>query len=278
MNNIAQPAFIRGESGNLFTLYFPPNRSRNKRRGLLFFPPFAEELNKSRHMVTMQARRCAEVGYSVLLLDLFGTGDSEGDFGQATWSQWRQDMFAGVHWLLNHGVHHVDYWGLRSGALLALDVAREPDSISCLDRVLLWAPVLRGSVFVTQFLRLRMAADLASDKGVKSVDTKQLKAALQRKEMIEVAGYDLSPELILPMESLELQGLQPCPGVRVDWFELAAEGRPLSPASLRLVEAWRAANIQVSIQQVVGEAFWSTPEITRVPDLLDATMQVLGHE
>lgn len=275
MNTVAQPDFIPGHSGNLFILYFPPNRARDKHKGVLFFPPFAEELNKSRRMVALQARRCAELGYGVLLLDLYGTGDSSGDFGQAHWSQWRQDMLAGVTWLLDHGARKVDFWGLRTGALLALDVARELESADILDHILLWNPVLKGQVFVTQFLRLRMAADLANSAG--GVDTQQLRAALQQGESVEVAGYDLAPELVLPMEALDLQVLPPRPGVRVDWFELAGENRPISPASAKLVEAWRATDVDVDIHQVVGDAFWSTPEITLAPDLLDATTQALGR-
>lgn len=275
MDTVAQPHFIKGESGNLFILYFPPNGNRNTRRGLLFFPPFAEELNKSRRMIILQARRCAEMGYSVLLLDLCGTGDSAGDFGQATWSQWRQDMLAGVRWLLDHSVQKVDFWGLRTGALLALDVAREFGSSDVLDHILLWNPVLKGQVFMTQFLRLRMAADLANKAEGQGIDTKQLRAALLRGEIVEVAGYDLNLELVSSLESLELQALRPRPGVRVDWFELTAEGRPISPASTKLVASLRAADVQVDIRQVTGEAFWSTPEITLAPDLLNATSQVL---
>ncbi len=277
MDTAAQPCFITGASGNLFVLHFPPNGNRNTRRGLLFFPPFAEELNKSRRMIILQARRCAELGYSVLLLDLYGTGDSAGDFGQASWLQWRQDILTGVHWLLDHGVQKVDFWGLRTGALLALDVAREFGSSGILDHILLWNPVLKGQVFVTQFLRLRMAADLANNEKGRGIDTKQLRAALLRGEIVEVAGYDLNPELVLPLESLDLQELRPRPSVRVDWFELTAENRPMSLASTKLVEAWRDADVQVDIRQVVGEAFWSTPEITLAPDLLDATSQALEH-
>jgi hypothetical protein len=73
------PAFIDGSGGRLFTLYFAPDAAVSARGGLLFIPPFAEELNRSRHMVVKTARALAAAGWGVLLLDLFGTGDSEGD-------------------------------------------------------------------------------------------------------------------------------------------------------------------------------------------------------
>lgn len=275
MNAVVRPFFIQGESGNLFAQHFP-SQDTSTRKGLLCFPPFAEELNKSRRMIALQARRCAELGYDVLVLDLYGTGDSAGDFGEASWSRWRKDMLVGLRWLRERGLDVVDFWGLRIGALLALDVARDP-AAEGLSRMLLWAPVQKGQMFVTQFLRLKMAADLATAGGGAGVDTKQLRAALQQGEMVEVAGYDLNPALVLPLDELNMQTLRPLGGVRVDWFEVTAENRPLSPASAKLAESWREAGVQVAIQPVTGEPFWSTPEITLAPDLLDATTGVLAH-
>lgn len=277
MDSVARPSFISGESGQLFSLHFPPASTRNIHRGLLFFPPFAEELNKSRRMIALQARRCAELGYDVLVLDLYGTGDSAGDFGEATWPRWRQDMLDGLRWLQERGADVVDFWGLRTGALLALEVARDPVASEVLGRMLLWAPVQKGQIFVTQFLRLKMAADLANAGGGPGVDTKQLRAALQQGKQIEVAGYDLNPELMLPLDALDMQALLPGDGVRVDWFEMTAENRPLSPASVKLAEVWRGAGIHVAMQPVIGEAFWSTPEITLAPNLLDATTRAFEH-
>jgi hypothetical protein len=46
-------------------------------------PPFAEEMNKSRRMIAEVGRRLEGSGVGMLLVDLFGTGDSEGEFAQA---------------------------------------------------------------------------------------------------------------------------------------------------------------------------------------------------
>ncbi len=53
----------------------------------------------------------------------------------------------------------VSLWGLRLGALLALDFAREI-SKKKLDRFILWQPVISGDSFLTQFLRLRLANEM----------------------------------------------------------------------------------------------------------------------
>ena len=74
--------FLPAEPGFRFGLYFPPC-STQPRGGVLYCPPFAEEMNKSRRMAALQARAFAKAGYGVLLLDLYGCGDSSGDFSDA---------------------------------------------------------------------------------------------------------------------------------------------------------------------------------------------------
>src|SRR5690606_27532247 len=60
--------------------------------GLLFLHPFAEEMNKSRRMVALAARAFASAGWAVLQVDLAGCGDSEGDFADADWQTWLDDV------------------------------------------------------------------------------------------------------------------------------------------------------------------------------------------
>jgi alpha/beta superfamily hydrolase len=61
--------------------------------------PFVEEMNKSRRMAALQSRSLAARGYSVLQIDLFGCGDSSGDFADASWEIWVQDVVLGAQWL-----------------------------------------------------------------------------------------------------------------------------------------------------------------------------------
>src|SRR3546814_18352731 len=113
-------------------------------------------MNRSRRMAALQARALAALGIDVLLLDLFGTGDSAGDFRDARWEIWREDAMAAVAWLGARCGGRVGLWGLRLGTLLAAEVAAEMQA----PRLLLWQPVLSGERHLTQFLRLRVAAGL----------------------------------------------------------------------------------------------------------------------
>src|SRR5690606_29370002 len=118
--------------------------------------------------------RLAALGIDVLLLDPFGTGDSAGDFGEARWETWRADAEAAVAWLGERCGGPVGLWGLRLGAVLAADVAAQANGR--IAYLVLWQPVLFGERFLTQFLRLRVAAGMGGQAVQET--TKDLRARL----------------------------------------------------------------------------------------------------
>jgi alpha/beta superfamily hydrolase len=87
-----EPHFIAGHGGQLFALHFPSEKPSG--RALLVLPPFAEELNKTRRMLSLAARALQNAGHEVLLVDLYGTGDSAGDFADASFRGWSADLQA----------------------------------------------------------------------------------------------------------------------------------------------------------------------------------------
>ncbi|HEY9550049.1 MAG TPA: hypothetical protein VIR45_11165, partial [Kiloniellaceae bacterium] len=82
---------LDGPAGPLFAVHHAAAPASRQGLGLVYLPPFAEEMNRSRRMAALQARRLAALGVDDLLLDPFGTGDSAGDFGDARWEIWRED-------------------------------------------------------------------------------------------------------------------------------------------------------------------------------------------
>ena len=129
--------FLEHQGRNLFHLLLRPTDGAT-RGSILFLPPFAEEMHKSRGVVASQARRFAAQGYNVLLLDLTGCGDSSGDFADASWQLWREDAIAGVDRLSSISEAPLTLWGLRMGALLACDLAVR---LSRLVQLVLWQPL-----------------------------------------------------------------------------------------------------------------------------------------
>jgi exosortase A-associated hydrolase 2 len=246
---------------------------------VLFLPPFAEEMNRSRRLAAIQARALAAEGAGVLILDLFGTGDSAGDFAEARWEIWQEDAETALAWMQQHGYRRVTFLGLRLGACLALEVAtRAADRV---DHVVLWQPILRGHAFLSQFLRIRLAGSFDERADMRETPTR-LRDRLSAGETLEVAGYPLSPALASAIDRLHLADLgEKCPAP-IDWFELSAKpGVSCSPASWAVIQRWQEAGKAVSAMSLRGEPFWSIEETVIVPELVKRTAEQIvnfGHE
>jgi exosortase A-associated hydrolase 2 len=265
---VLQPAFLHSPSGRLFGVYHRGQDGSEARPALVFVPPFAEEMNRSRRMVALQAQAFAAAGIDSLILDLFGTGESAGDFRDARLALWLDDIAVAAAWVERQGNTLAGLWGLRLGALLAAAAAqREPDRFR---RLLLWQPVTDGKVMLTQFLRIRVAASMV--EGGAAEKTEQLRAQFAAGAAVEVAGYEVAPELAQALDGLRIDRLTPGAQTRVTWLEIGAEAcAAVSPAGSRVVEDWRQAGVDVSAATVPGDPFWTLQETTLAPALLAAT-------
>jgi exosortase A-associated hydrolase 2 len=251
------PLFLSAGAGERFCLHHGANPAVPDRGAIVYAHPFAEELNKSRRMAALQARAFAHAGFHVLQIDLYGCGDSSGDFGDARWHLWQDDLALAAGWLRQRCAGPLYLWGLRLGALLALD------SVPRLrpDGVILWQPVTSGQAHLHQFARLQSAARLFT-------------APATAADIHEIAGYAIDPALATAIRACQLAPLPPpCP---VLWLELAppaAEGAPtLQPASQLVVERWRAAGASVQAVAIRDTPFWNSAEIVEAPALLAATL------
>jgi exosortase A-associated hydrolase 2 len=268
-----RPLFLGNDAAARFCLYHAP--AQPCRGAWLYLHPFAEEMNKARRMAALQAAALAAAGHAVLQLDLHGCGDSAGDFGDASWAGWLDDVARGLRWLqqeLGSGLPQAPgLWGLRLGGLLALDYARRAGAPP--SALLLWQPVLQGTTHQTQILRLRLAAQMLGEAGGAGDDggSAALRAQLAGGQPLDIAGYTLAPALALGFDGLDAAQLAPpCP---VHWLEVVAEaGRPLPPLAARVAAAWRAAGTEVRSATVPGPHVWASQEIAEAPALLEATL------
>lgn len=266
--------FLTGTAGRLFAVYFTAADVAHPNRGVLYFPPFAEESNKARRMAVLFARRVASQGYAVLLIDPYGTGDSEGEFVNVRWDIWRDDLQRAARWMQEHGCERLSFWGLRLGAILAMELAESGNFP--VRNLLLWQPVIRGELFLTQFLRIRMAADIASRSA--PVTTKQMRDQLRNGHALEIGGYWLTPEMARAMDAAVFPSRYPNSSIKLDWFEVGAAGSALSAVASRQLEAWQFGDTINVAHTVAGEPFWLTPEITIVPELLDRSVRLITDD
>lgn len=262
----AEPLFLTGPSGALFALHFPA--CPRGERGVILLPPFAEEMNLARRMLRLQGAALAEVRIAAILLDPFGTGDSAGDFADARWETWIADVCVAAEALSVRGAQRIGLLGLRLGAALAAAAAPRLDS-TCFASVL-WQPVVQGRRHLTDFLRLRTLPGAARGDGPRTVE--MMRACLAAGEAVEVAGYDIAPEMAAALDALELAELaHPALGT-VTWFEVVHDPmQPISAAGARCLAAWTASGLAVKDQTIPGRSFWTGQAITLVPELIAAT-------
>jgi exosortase A-associated hydrolase 2 len=246
-------------------MFVEPERPSS--RSVLLVPPFAEEMNKARRQLALQARSLAAAGVGGLVLDLSGTGDSEGEFGETRWEDWIDDLLAGLRWLEQHGTERIVVLGVRFGALLAAELVRQqPRHV---ERLVLWQPVISGRQHIDQFLRLRVAAALTGTSS--GITVRGLRESLEGGAPLEVGGYELHPDLVRSIDSQDLVKAA-APGVPVTWMEVVREeARGVGAGSERVIDAWRGAGAEVDTTTVAGEQFWSTVEISTAPALIEQT-------
>ncbi|MFT5642895.1 MAG: exosortase A-associated hydrolase 2 [Janthinobacterium sp.] len=291
----AQAFFLQARQGQRFCLFYRPEQSA--RGALLYVHPFAEEMNKTRRMAALQARSFAQQGYAVLQIDLFGCGDSSGDFCEARWEIWRQDLELACDWLARQCCGPLGLWGLRLGALLALDFSA--DARLPVQHLILWQPVLSGKSHLNQFLRMRVASQMLANDGAPepgvnhaALNNSSLRAELAAGGSIEVGGYELSAELAAAIDRRDAAQL--APRCTTHWFESTTiagigqtdglENKPknapenasasvplIAPAVARCATTWRDAGATLHLHPVCGAPFWATIEIAECPAMLAAT-------
>ncbi len=254
--------------GRLHAICHRPPSGAALRGLVLHAHAFADEMNKSRRMAALQARTLATAGFIVLRPDLSGCGDSEGEFAEASWHGWIDDLLSAAAWLRQTGGNATPLflWGHRVGALLMAEVARRlPDPA----HLLFWQPMLSGRVLLRQFLRLKSAGMRAAGRQAGNVDA--LRAEWQAGNTVDVAGYRIAPALAAGLEAAQLE-LPASPG-SIDWFEIGLQVEaPLPPATAQLLDRWQTAGHPLRLHRVPGPAFWETAEIEDVPALLQATL------
>jgi exosortase A-associated hydrolase 2 len=237
---------------------------------LLFVHAFAEEMNKSRRMVALAARALAERGFSVLLVDLYGCGDSDGDFGDADWAQWRDDVVDTGRWWRDESGHLPILWSMRTGCLLTCEAARDFGA----ERFVFWQPQPSGEQALQQFLRLRVAQSVGSSSSPR-VTTQTLRASLARGETLEVAGYALSPGVALGLDAARLA--LPPHATRAAWIEIVADAATgARPVAQTRIDDWRAARLDATLRSIEGPAFWQTQEIAESQALVGATVDMVA--
>lgn len=273
MSLVAPPAqaatFVLAPGGARFRLLSEPARG-SIRGTIVLAHAFADEMNKSRRMCARLARGLASRGWRVVQRDLYGCGDSAGEFRDATWSTWVDDVRAEMR-NADAGLP-VWLWCMRAGALLApAALAQRPDA-----HLLLWQPVVTGAQHLQQFLRLHLGARIVG--GAKGAAEASPIQRLRSGQTVELGGYGLGPALAAGLEQAVFDVPEEFTG-RVVWFEIAPDENPApTPMASQLAQRLRERGIDVALNAVQGPAFWQTQEIEDSEALLALSLAAVDQE
>ncbi len=271
--------FLPAAQGQRLCIFYAPPADVALRGSIVYVPPFAEELNRCRRMSSLQARALAQAGFATLQIDLMGCGDSSGDFSDATWDAWLDDIDLARQWLAQRCSAPLWLWGARAGCLLAAQSAAR--SVDAPAGLLMWMPVVSGRQHLQQFLRLRVVGEVVRGNPNKpSTGTAHLLQQLEQGLSVEVAGYVMGPKLA---NGLSAASLDPVGHVlQVRCFEVAGPGdvppATVSAALAQQLTRWTAAGVFATAMVVPGEPFWQVPEAPECMALVQSTVDTLMAE
>ncbi|MEH6648944.1 MAG: CocE/NonD family hydrolase [Motiliproteus sp.] len=256
-----QGHFLNASQGHLYLACFGKLADSHV---WLYLPPFAEEMNLSRAVVSHQARSFADRGEAVVCLDYYGTGDSEGELDQTNADLWLQDVCDTLAWIREQGAASVSLWGLRFGGLMALRfIAENPDS--AIEKLLLWKPLLDGKLLMGQFFRLKQVSE--SMKGGAKVNWM---ARVAQGETVEVAGYPIAPSMLQSLVDMKLNKLVLEHPPTTTWLEAGANKIAASVEAVSPI--W--AGHKLDLQHCLAPAFWQNPDCYQAPELWDQSLQM----
>jgi pimeloyl-ACP methyl ester carboxylesterase len=221
-----EPTQLEGfQDGARFGVWWLPTR-RSPRGAVLCVQPLGAERTTARHALSTQAWRLAERGWAVLMVDLYGTGDSPGEPGQATLEGWRADLLrAAMIARQRHAGPNV-LWGVRDGALLASDIAVALDQL--VDAYVFWQAPESGH-------------GISDDTGEGG--------ALSQALLVELRGLHMQPP---PASD---HGTPPS-ALFLEFVDPAAGRLELSAHTAALTEAWLAAGYLATPRNAGAARFW----------------------
>lgn len=267
-----RPEVLAVPDGWRFAVSYDP--SHDPVGGVLLVPPFAEELNRSRRQMSLIADVLVKRGWFVLQYDLFGTGDSSGNFEDARWEAWLDDLdraWVELARALPESAPR-SLVGIRAGCLLLSDWCRSRAHGAQL--VLIQAPT-SGRRVLGQFLRLAAISEILHESGERNV-VKRLRTRLLEGNTVRVAGYVLHPELALPLESAKLRLPEAAAPASIDLIDIhPSDVSSVRPGLSALVDDWTARGVNCRTRVVAGPRFWQSQEISSVPGLADAVADAI---
>jgi len=177
---VSEAFFFGPNNQQVFGTYHPPLGGSGPVLTVIC-PPLFHEYMRTHFALRALADSLAQRGQHVLRVDYRGTGDSFGELGEVTISDWVEDIALAVREGRDLcGSSVVRLLGVRAGALLACCSAGASSDV---QRLVLWDPVPDGAVYLQALRRIQVAI-LENDLALSDAE--------RRATLHEYAGYRIS--------------------------------------------------------------------------------------
>lgn len=283
------PEFIDGfDHGRRFGLWILPGRGARQVGSVLVVQPFGDEANLSRRVIVAQAMRLAQQGWTTLVLDLYGTGDSDGQTHEATLGDWRADLLRASRLARERAPGRHVVWGVRLGALLAAELALALDQVA--DGYVFWQAPASGAAALDTLLKLAQVGAVAREKaasdagrGARGSTTDATAAGAEDPVagFVDLGGYRLARSLVADLSALKMQvaplgtGGAGCPVLFLGVQRNAGAGLPAPKLLSELTQRWLSAGYLAALRVAAGEPFWSSMEPSTPLAAFEATEEFL---
>lgn len=243
--------FLDGfQGGSRFCVRFEPAQTPANGT-VLCVQPLGDEAAASRRVLAAQAQRLAARGWSTWIVDLYGTGDSAGSSGQASLPAWRADLLRACHLAREACAGPFVLWGLRTGALLAADIAIAQDQLAA--AMVFWEPTLAGPEQLGQ----------VDGQAAQSSAADGTPPALER----DLGELALQP----PMLGAHAD---PCAVLFVGMDPGHVPGTPPPAALSKAAEQWLSEGYLASLQMTKAAPFWEPWQDFPPPPMPEAAFAI----
>jgi uncharacterized protein len=144
------PFYFGRSEAQLFGTHHAPARGARD-HGVVVVPPMGQEALRAHRALRQLGIALARERYHALVFDLGGTGDSAGEFDEASLARWADDVRTASDELRDRtGLARVSLVGLRLGAVHAWRASIGRRDI---DKLVLWEPVVHGGAYLAELAR-----------------------------------------------------------------------------------------------------------------------------
>jgi alpha/beta superfamily hydrolase len=196
----ADSAFFFEHSGHRLYAYLHVPTVAAKKTGCVLVHPLMEERQDAHPVLRDLAEAMADQGFPTLRVDLYGCGDSSGEWEEATIEAWLHNIVGAAEQLRQRmGVESIVLAGLRFGATLAAMASNVTDARA----VVMVQPIVRGGGYIKDLLLASVTSDMVLHRKA-GTTRERLIEDLESGRTVNLFGYHFTPTQFRAIKDIDL--------------------------------------------------------------------------